>query len=294
LPLPGAGERLAIMPAFTAPDGTELAYHVFGGDGPPVICLPGGPMQASAYLGELGGLSAHRRLVLLDWRGTGGSAIPEDPSTYRCDRLVEDVEALREHLGLESMDLLGHSAGTNQAVLYATRYPQRVNRLALITPSAVAVGLTVLPEVRRHAARLRRDEPWFPTAFAALQAITTGRATAETWDAIAPFLYGRWDEAAHAHHAAGAAQRNQKAAATFAAEGAFDPDATRAALARFEAPVLVLAGEFDLNSPAAVFAEFAELFPRAEYLVQPGAGHFPWLDDSERFVATTAGFLRLV
>ncbi|MEC3974790.1 alpha/beta fold hydrolase, partial [Amycolatopsis sp. H20-H5] len=92
------------MPTFTAADGTELAYHVFG-DGSPLICLPGGPMQASAYLDELGGLSAHRRLILLDLRGTGASAVPVDTTSYRCDRLVDDVEALREHLGLDRIDL---------------------------------------------------------------------------------------------------------------------------------------------------------------------------------------------
>ncbi|MFE7852892.1 alpha/beta fold hydrolase [Streptomyces sp. NPDC057403] len=279
------------MPAFAAPDGTRLAYHVFGDEGPPVVCLPGGPLQASAYLGELGGLSARRRLVLLDFRGTGDSALPKDPATFRCDRLVDDVEALRAHLGLETMDLLGHSAGTNPAVLYAARHPRRVDRLALITPSAVAVGLGVAPQVRRDTARSREAEPWFPTAFAALQAITTGRATAADWEAISPFLYGRWDDTARAHHAAGAAQRNQEAAAVFGAEGAFDPAATRAALAGLAAPVLLLAGEVDLNSPAPMVAEFAGLFAKAESVVQPGAGHFPWLDDPERFVATVGAFL---
>ena len=55
--------------------------------------------------------------------------------------------------------------------------------------------------------------------------------------------------------------------------------------------MLVLAGEVDLNSPPSAVAEFATLFPRAEYVVQAGAGHFPWLDDAGRFVATTATFL---
>jgi proline iminopeptidase len=83
------------MPTFSAHDGTKLAYHVFG-DGTPVICLPGGPTD-SGYLGDLGGLSAHRQLIRLDLRGTGQSAIPEDAASYRCDRLVDDVDALREH-----------------------------------------------------------------------------------------------------------------------------------------------------------------------------------------------------
>lgn len=102
------------MPTFFAPDGTRLAYRIHGdgnsdgdgygdrridGDRDPVVCIPGGPAD-SRYLGDLGGLSAHRRLIVLDLRGTGRSAIPDDTSSYRCDRLVEDVEALRTHLGL--------------------------------------------------------------------------------------------------------------------------------------------------------------------------------------------------
>jgi pimeloyl-ACP methyl ester carboxylesterase len=130
------------MPAFSAHDGTKLAYHVFG-DGPPVVCLPGGPMQDSVYLGDLGGLSAHRQLIMLDPRGTGQSAIPEDAASYRCDRLVDDVDSLREHLGLDRMDLLAHSAGANLAALYVARQPERVGKLALITPSVVAVGITI-------------------------------------------------------------------------------------------------------------------------------------------------------
>lgn len=278
------------MSAFSAYDGTKLACRVLG-EGPPLICLPGGPMQDSVYLGDLGGLSAHRRLIMLDLRGTGRSAVPEDPASYRCDRLVDDVEALREHLGLDRLDLLGHSAGTNLAALYAARHPERVGRLALITPSVAAVGITVTGDVRVETARLRQDEPWFPEAFAALEALVAGRAGADTFQAIAPFWYGRWDEAARAHRAAEDGQRNADAAAVFAAEGAFDPAATRAALARLASPVLVLAGEADLNSPPPAMAELSGLFPHAELVVQPGAGHFPWLDDADRFMATTEAFL---
>lgn len=277
------------MPTFYAYDGTELAYDGLG-DGPPLVCLPGGPMQDCSYLGRLGGLAAHRRLILLDPRGTGRSAVPEDPATYRCDRLVDDVEALREHLGLDRLDLLAHSAGTNLAMLYAERHPDRVARLALITPSPYAVGVEITGDVRRETARLRRGEPWFPEAFAALERIVAGNGDPEAFLGIAPFWYGRWDEAARAHRAAEDAHRNQEAAGRFG-DGAFTPEATRAALGRLTCPVLVLAGEVDLNSPPPAVAALAAVFPRAELVVQPGAGHFPWLDDAERFVGTTAAFL---
>lgn len=279
------------MPTFSAPDGTRLAYHVHG-SGTPVICLPGGQLQDGDYLGELGGLSAHRQLVVLDPRGTGGSAPPADPTSYRCDRLVGDVEALREHLGLERMDLLAHSGGANLAVLYAAGHPERVGRLVLVTPSVFAVGITITGEARREVARLREGEPWFAEAFAALEAITTGNATSGSWKAIEPFSYGRWDAAAQAHQAGQEGHTNEAAAAHYAAEGAFDPDATRAALAAFPAPVLLLAGEVDLRAPLSAMAEFAALFPNAELTIQPGAGHFPWLDDPALFTATTAAFLQ--
>ncbi|MFD3651891.1 alpha/beta fold hydrolase [Streptomyces sp. NPDC058620] len=274
------------MPTFSAPDGTRLAYRV-SGEGPPVVCVPGGPAD-SAYLGDLGGLSEHRQLIALDLRGTGRSAVPDDTSSYRCDRLVDDIEALRVHLGLARLDLLGHSAGANPAVQYAARLPERVARLALIAPGTRAVGIEITGGTRRALARARREEPWFPAAFPALEAITDG--TGSDWEAIAPFLYGRWDDAARAHHAASAPD-NPEAVALFAADGAFDPAATRTALGGCPAPVLVLAGEFDLNSPPCAAEELAGLFPDAALVVQRRAGHYPWLDDPARFVEVTAAFL---
>ncbi|MFD9003027.1 alpha/beta fold hydrolase [Streptomyces sp. NPDC059582] len=277
------------MPTFSAHDGTELAYHVFG-DGLPLICLPGGPTD-SAYLGDLAGLCAHRQLIRLDLRGTGQSATPQDAASYRCDRLVEDVEALREHLGLDQMDLLAHCAGANLAALYVSHHPENVSKLALITPSVRAVGLTITGDLRLETARLRRDEPWFTEAFTALEDIVAGKATADSWQAITPFSYGRWDKAAQAHQTAGDERMNADVVAAFGADGAFSSDTTRGALAQFMPPVLILAGEVDLGAPPRTMAEFAGLFPNAELVVQPGAGHYPWLDDSDRFAATVTAFL---
>lgn len=278
------------MPTFTTPDGTTLAYHATG-EGPPLVCLPGGPMQASAYLGDLGGLSAHRTLIRLDLRGTGDSATPGDPASYRCDRQVDDVESLREELGLDRLDVLAHSAGANLAALYTARRPHRVARLALITPSVHAVGIAVTAEDRLSTARLRRDEEWFAPAYAALESLNAGRPAPDAWQAVAPFWFARWDEAAKAVRAAEDQQRNDEAAAVYGSEGAFDAEATRAALAGFAGRVLVLAGEVDVAGPPRALAEYAGIFPEAESVVQDGAAHFPWLDDARRFVSETARFL---
>ncbi|MFI7382644.1 alpha/beta fold hydrolase [Streptomyces sp. NPDC049813] len=276
------------MFTFTAPDGTELACHVRG-SGPPLVCLPGGPMRASVYLGDLGGLTGHRTLYLLDLRGTGASAVPADESTYRCDRQTDDVEALRVHLGLDRMDVLAHSAGGNLAALYAARYPERIARLVLVTSAQRALGLAATPEERRAAARLRGHEPWFAAAYAEYEKMLAGRDDADyLYDA---FFYGRWDERARAHAARTDEQTNERAEVRYFADGAYDPPATRAALARLDAPVLLLAGALDGGPCPDLVRRTAACYPRAEVTVQPGAAHYPWLDGPESFVARVTDFL---
>jgi pimeloyl-ACP methyl ester carboxylesterase len=276
------------MPTFTAADGTELAYHLRG-EGAPLVVLPGGPMQASAYLGDLGGLSARRRLVLLDLRGTGDSATPADPGSYRCDRLVADVEALRVHLGLDRMDVLAHSAGGSLAMLYAARYPERVARLVLVTAIPWALGMPATAEQRLAAARLRSGEPWFPEAFPALERWLAGRSDYDP--ACAPFFYGRWDDTARLHMARGDEQFNDEAFEVYGSEGAYDPPATSAALARVTAPVLVLAGDLDGGPCPELARAAADAFPNADFTVQPGAAHYPWLDDPDWFAGRVTRFL---
>ncbi|MFE9438327.1 alpha/beta fold hydrolase [Streptomyces sp. NPDC006602] len=276
------------MPTFAAADGTELAYHVRG-EGESLVVLPGGPMRASVYLGGLGGLTTRRRLILLDLRGTGDSGVPVDPATYRCDRLVGDVEALRAHLGLERMDVLAHSAGGSLAMLYAARYPQRVRRLALITAIPRALGMHATAEDRLAAARLRDGEPWFAQLYPAFEAWAAG--TGDFDPVFGPFFYGRWDKAAEEHDAHTDEETNDDAADGYGSEGAYDPPATRAALSRLTAPVLVLAGELDGGPRPDLARRSAEVFPNAEFVVQPAAGHYPWLDDPEWFVRRTVAFL---
>jgi proline iminopeptidase len=276
------------MPILSAYDGTTLSYHV-SGSGAPVVCVPGGPMQSSAYLGDLGGLP--NQLIMLDLRGTGSSGVPEDPASYRCDRLVDDVEALREHLGFDRMTLLSHSGGTNLAVLYATRYPRHIDRLVLISPSGFGVGITITGAMRRSVVLAREHEPWGPAAVAAFESVAAGTGTPADFAAMAPLWYARWDAETQAHQALGDQQRNNEAATIYGSDGAFDPSATRAALASFEPPVLLLAGEVDVNSPPAAVAELAGLIPNSTYTVQPGASHFPWLDDPVWFTKTVSAFL---
>ncbi|GAA4627943.1 alpha/beta hydrolase [Actinoallomurus vinaceus] len=278
------------MTHFTSYDGTTLAYRTIG-EGPPLVCLAGGPGRAAEYLGDLG--APDRTLIMLDTRGTGASEMPRDLSTCRVDRLVRDVEALRGHLGLEHIDVFGHSAGGGVALLYAATHPDRLDHLVLANPSLHAIGLeSDLGADKVIAAR--SAEPWYESALEAYRRVREAATFAEAARyrlAFEPLMYGRWDATAQAHAASDPAQRSLAVSENFYAGYRPDVETLHTALAAVGGPVLVLAGEVDLWPTAEAAEQAIGLFPRAELVVQPGSGHYPWLDDPGAFAAALDAFL---
>lgn len=256
------------------------------GEGTPLLVVPGGPLLAPSYLGDLGGLPA--RLHLLHLRGTGRSG-PADPASLRFDLHVDDVEAYRVHAGLGAVDVLTHSAGTAIAVRYAIRYPERVRRLVLVTPSLRALGMTPDPAALRAAARERSGEPWYAEVVGALEAVLGGSMEASDWAALAPLFYGRWDSVAQEHARACDAMRVVDGPRVYYAEGA--PVVTRDELAGVDVPVLLVAGGVDVLPSAEGVKEAAGLFSRGGVVVQPRAGHYPWMDDPVFFRRVVGEFL---
>jgi pimeloyl-ACP methyl ester carboxylesterase len=279
------------VPSFPSYDGTKLSYAEVG-SGPPLLCLPGGPGRAAAYLEDLGGLSTDRTLVLLDARATGRSEVPADPSTLRFDRLADDVEALRAHLDLAQPDVLGHSAGTLVAQAWASAHPERVGSLVLVTPSGVLQGSN-RTDVERIVVT-REDEPWYADARAALDAFETAPPAQQQalFRALRPFMYGRWDERTQAHAATADSQSSKRAELGFRPTGdEVDIAALLAGLQAVTAPVLVIGGERDAMTGVAAVDAVAACFPAAQTAVLPRAGHFPWVDEPEAFAAVVRGFL---
>jgi len=281
------------MPTFDMPDGTRLAYHQKGSGGDrPLVCIPGGPMMRSAYFGDLGGLAAHRELVLLDLRGTGDSAKPADLADSRVDRQAKDIEALRVALGLEQLDLLGHSAAGDLVLAYAARYPARVRSLILVCARARTAGIDFPVERRREALELRREEPWYEEAQAAFDRAMAGEASDADFVLIDRLAYGRWDATAQAHAAACEEWFDEGAAEAYLAPGAFaGADAARAVLAELDVPVLVISGDLDGSPRPDSAAEVAGIFTRGEHVVQAGAAHYPWVDGPDDFAQTVIEFL---
>lgn len=279
------------MTSFAAYDGTRLAFTEVG-SGPRLVCLAGGPGRASAYLEDLGGLSGSRTLVLLDSRATGHSEVPPDPFSLRFDRLADDVEALRAHLGAARVDLFGHSAGCLVAQAYAAAHPERLRSLVLVTPSDRLQGGT-RDDVAQISAG-RSDEPWYADAAEALAAMPDAPPAQQQalMRATRAFMYGRWDERTQAHAATADTQSSKRAELGFGAGiEQVDVAVILERLGALEAPVLVVGGERDAVTGVASVAAVAASFPRAQTVVLPRVGHFPWVDEPDTFRRTVLAFL---
>jgi pimeloyl-ACP methyl ester carboxylesterase len=273
----------------TARDGTRLAVRQLGA-GPPLLCVPGGPGRAAAYLEDLGGLAASRTLLLLDNRGTGASALPDDRASLQFPRLADDVEDVRRALDLDPLDVLAHSAGCAIALTHATRN-QSVRALVLVTPSGRPYGW---PRTDLDAIRsARADEPWYADAAEAADALESAppRLRGELERATRPFWYGRWDDRTRAHAASADGQMSLRASAGYPPGPDYDVAAAREGLAAVTAAVLVVVGERDALTGVAVGKQFVEALPHAELGVLERAGHFPWVDEPVAFREAVEAFL---
>ena len=130
---------------FASINGTRIFFDVEGmgwvPEGPILrekpVCfvLHGGPGgDHTGYKPGLSPLSDYMQLVYIDNRGSGHSDCG-DPKTYTLENNVEDIDALRKHLGLTKIVLHGHSYGGMVAQQYALLYPDHVAGLLLLTTS---------------------------------------------------------------------------------------------------------------------------------------------------------------
>src|SRR3954471_5149215 len=122
-------------------DGAQL-FTLEIGDGPDVaVLLHGGPGASHDYLRpQLDALAkpGQRRLFYYDQRGGGRSPLDAGVKAGGWRVHVEDLEAVRRHLQRDRLTLVGYSWGGLLALLYATEHPDRVERLALISPATAA------------------------------------------------------------------------------------------------------------------------------------------------------------
>jgi proline-specific peptidase len=122
--------------------------------GLPLLCLHGGPGANWHHLEPYEAFVDERRVVFYDQLGAGHSALqePHDPAMWTPELYVEEVDAVREALGLERVHILGHSWGGMLGMQYAIGQPEGL--VSLIVESSPASVPAWMPEIRRLRSEL--------------------------------------------------------------------------------------------------------------------------------------------
>src|SRR5579863_1867825 len=128
---PAASSVYPVQEGFVDAHGV-LIYYTTIGRGAPLVIVHGGPGASHDYfLPYLLPLARHNKLIFIDERGSGKSEKLEDPKGYTVENMVEDVEDVRQALGLGKIALLGHSYGGALAQAYALKYQSNLTQLIL-------------------------------------------------------------------------------------------------------------------------------------------------------------------
>jgi len=97
-----------------------------------IMLLHGFPESHRTWRDVAPALARDFRVVAPDQRGFAGSDKPEGVEHYRTDRIVADLIALADALGIGRFTLVGHDWGGAVAWLAALRHPDRIGRLAIV------------------------------------------------------------------------------------------------------------------------------------------------------------------
>ena len=247
------------MPSVQA-NGIEIGYDAEG-VGPPLVMLHSATsIGREDYAAQIPLFSRAFRLYLPDARGHGRTHwdVEDDWSN---EMLVADLGAFADAAGLETFHLLGFSMGAMTALMFATRFPERLRTL-------VIAGITTQREPRASVARRLMDP-----------------ARADADPAWAATLARRHD----AGQGAGAWRRLLPA---IAADVAAQPLLTPRDMRRVELPALVCVGDRDPFTPVDHAWGIMRQLPDARLFVAPGCGHEVMVQRPALFNDACGGFYR--
>lgn len=262
--------------------------HMASGDGRTVIASGGIHYDHSCFRPWLDPLAEAARLVYYDHRGTGQSVDGVHPEQLDDERWIEDIELLRKAVGTQSMLLLGHSYGGFLAQQYALRHPDRLDGLILC---CTAPAMDYMEVVTANAAARGTPEILEAVQEAFTRPVADDSRLRELWRTLLPLYFHRYDAAVG---------REMDRKATYSA-GAFNRAffhclplfSAVGELHRIRVPVLVLAGRHDWICPPQQGAvRIGGELPNSETVIFEESGHFPFIEERERFVSTVAHWIR--
>ena len=283
---------------FAAVRGTRIYFDVEGmglvPDGPAMrerpsaMLIHGGPgSDHSGFKPSFSPLAARMQLVYFDHRGQGRSAVG-DPATYTLDENVEDMEALRRHLGLGPIVSIGTSYGGMVAMAHAARYPDAVSHLVLIVTAAHG-GF-----IQRAQAIVRQRGT--PEQQAVCETLWNGafRSVEEMrhYYAVMGPMYAQQHDPVE-----GTGSRRRAIYSPDALNRAFGPDGflrhfdLRPELGRITAPTLIMAGRHDWICPVEFSEEIHRLIPGSDLRVFEHSSHSIRADEPDAMTDAILGFV---
>ncbi|WP_290873844.1 alpha/beta fold hydrolase [Gracilimonas sp.] len=114
----------------TGAEGANIYYQVMGSGQDSIVVIHGGPGAGMhSVLPFVQPLAHNYVLIFYDQRGGGRSELPADTTKLKPQYFVEDLEAVRQHFGLEKMNVVTHSFGSVLVAEYAKKYPNHLKRI---------------------------------------------------------------------------------------------------------------------------------------------------------------------
>lgn len=282
---------------FAGADSTRLFYRAIGRGPDTVVVVHGFQGNNQNYLApDLLPLSRGRTLLYYDQRGGGRSSPVADPAQLGIEAHMRDLEALRQHLGLERLTLLGHSGGAAIVARYAAEHPGRTARLVLVAPPPPA--REPFSEQTMRAFFPRVDSATWARVNALQASLPTVQDPAsvchEITQAVLPRAY--FADPANAERMQGdfCASPPEKLRTQPQRTAAFQqslPVDWRPSLRALRVPVLVIHGAHDAI-PVAASRAWAQALPDARLLVLSSADHLPWVEQPKHFISAVDQFFR--
>ena len=262
------------------PIGERMKHH------PVLFAIHGGPgSDHSDFKPWLSPLAEHLQIVYLDQRCNGQSE-RVDPATCSMEQLAEDIEALRLYLGLGRIHLLGHSFGGMVAQVFATRYPESLDKLLLVN---TAPSKEFYPAALEFARRVAT-----PEQLATIPELFEGRVQDEEslvrwWDINYSLYFYRRDE--RLMFETGNRPIGCLEIANYTFKHFMPNYDVRPQLPSVHTPTLIVAARHDWITPVSQAEEMHRLLPNSRLAVFEESGHMPFIEEQEAFIARVLEFL---